>query len=130
MPETQSNESSNVEQFPGSGEGEEKMSMLKEPNPEFMDALRDAADDLDGIVATRQELNDKAKAIFSSLASKYSVNKDAMKAAMKYVELQDEKKENYDLTYQVMREALGDPVQKDLFTEKLKAEVADHQAKH
>lgn len=42
-------------------------------------------------------------------------NKDALEAAIKYAETDENKRENFDLSYLFARKAVGHPVQDDLF---------------
>lgn len=88
----------------------------------FMQKLVDARDKLDDIASQRSSLNAASTAIFASLDT-YGLNRNALRAAILYTKMDEEKRENYDLSYLISRKALGVPVQADLFEEKAKAEV-------
>ena len=91
-------------------------------DPGFMQKLVDARDKLDDIASQRTSLNAASTAIFASLDT-YGLNRNALRAAINYTKMDEEKRENYDLSYLISRKALGVPVQADLFEEKAKAEV-------
>lgn len=120
----------NVAQFPAGGEGQEseRESLLRQPNQEFLDKLKAANEELNEIAAERKELNDKKGAIFANF-ERYGLNKHAVRAAIKYNSMDPEQRDNFDLSYAVMRKALGQPVQDDMFIAAAEATVRDH-AKH
>jgi len=93
--------------------------ILAQPDEAFLQELRDAAAEMDSINDQRAELNATKKAIVERLQAQYGCNRHAMKAAIQYSKLPDDKRENFDLTYQVTRRALGAPVQADLFDAQL-----------
>jgi hypothetical protein len=111
------------------GSGKPEDSILAQPDEKFLSRIKSAVDDLEEIDEKRTELTASKTAIFAQLAADYAVNKDAMRAAMRYVKLKDDAKQNYDLTYQVCRRALGSPVQMDLFDQQLERAVKIDQAK-
>lgn len=89
---------------------------------EFLQKLVDARDKLEDITSQRASLNAASTAIFASLDT-YGLNRNALRAAILYTKMDEDKRENYDLSYLISRKALGVPVQADLFEEKAKAEV-------
>ena len=98
--------------------------MGKKPNPEFLGKAKDIADEIESLKSTR-------KGITASITSQYEmlesmgINREAAKAAIKRVQLTPEKKVAFDLSYQIMCQALGEPIQIDLFEEGLKAEIKE-----
>jgi len=98
---------------------ETNATILAQPDEAFLQELRDAATEMDSINDQRAELNAAKKAIVERLQAQYGCNRHAMKAAIQYSKLPDDKRENFDLTYQVTRRALGAPVQADLFDAQL-----------
>ena len=50
-------------------------------------------------------------------------NKEALEAAIKYANTEESERENFDLTYLYCRDALGHPVQDDLFAAALQERV-------
>jgi len=98
-------------------------SMLASPSDDFLQEIRNAVQTLKEIDAKRKDLTASKTATVERLAADHAVNKAAMLAAMRYVDLKDKDKENWDLTYQVVRKALGDPVQQDLFEAQLQRGV-------
>jgi len=98
---------------------ETNTTILAQPDEAFLRELRDAAAEMDSINDRRADLNAAKKAIVERLQAEYGCNRHAMKAAMQYVKLPDDKRKNFDLTYQVTRRALGAPVQADLFDAQL-----------
>jgi len=94
-------------------------SILAQPDESFLQELRDAASEMDSINDQRAELNAAKRAIVERLQAQYGCNRHAMKAAIQYCKLDEDKRENFDLTYQVTRRALGAPVQHDLFDAQL-----------
>ena len=103
--------------------GEPNASMLANPDEEFLQRLRDATAALENIAKKRADLSAEKTALLESLASNYAVNKKAMLAAIQYADLKDTHKENWDMTYQVTRRALGEPIQNDLFEAQLQKGV-------
>jgi len=94
---------------------ETNTTILAQPDEGFLQELRDAAAEMDAINDRRADLNAAKKAIVERLQAQYGCNRHAMKAAIQYCKLDESKRENFDLTYQVTRRALGAPVQADLF---------------
>lgn len=72
-------------------------------------------DTMGEIKTAREKLNARKAAAVTELVD-LGFNKDALDAALKYVNTAEEKRENFDLTYIYARQALGQPIQDDLFT--------------
>lgn len=92
---------------------------------EFLQLIRDAHARLESIQDKRAELNADKAHIMAALIDK-GLNKDAFKAARKYELTPEEKREGYDLSYQIARKALGVPVQDDLFVAAAEQQVKAH----
>lgn len=105
----------------------EETPLINPSDAEFMEKLRKASDELDDIAARRSELNANSQAVFARF-DRDGLNRHAIRAARAYMKLDPEKRENYDLSYQVMRKALGAPVQDDLFEAYARKQVTSHQA--
>jgi len=71
-------------------------------------------DTMGEIKTAREALNARKAAAVTELVD-LGFNKDALVAALKYVNTEEEKRENFDLTYIYARKALGQPIQDDLF---------------
>ena len=114
MSETQQTEESNVATFPQTeGKETDRKSILAQPDQEFLDMIEAAFNRIDVLEAERQELNDKIKAEKFSLEA-HGINNHAFKAVKAFRKLNEEQRENYDLTNQVLRRAISLPVQMDL----------------
>ena len=83
-------------------------------DPGTMQAVKDYAALTDEIADSRAALNAKLAAGKTDLIDK-GFNKHALAAAIKYSKTEEDKRENFDLTYLYCRKALGVPVQDDLF---------------
>jgi len=101
------------------GPDEADGSMLANPSEQFMEQIREAVAELENIDERRAKLSADRSAVLEGLAAEHGVNKHAMLAAIRYADLKDAAKQNWDLTYQVTRKALGVPVQMDLFEAQL-----------
>lgn len=108
-------------------ENPDETPLINPSDAEFMEKLRQASDELDDIAARRSELNANSQAVFARF-DRDGLNRHAIRAARAYMKLDPEKRENYDLSYQVMRKALGAPVQDDLFEAYARKQVTSHQA--
>lgn len=109
---------------PQGGDDQKNVDKLSEVqfNNDFLQKLVDARNKLDDIASHRSSLNAASTAIFASL-DVYGLNREALRSAIRYTKMDEEGRENYDLSYLISRKALGQPVQADLFEEKAKAEV-------
>jgi len=98
---------------------------LAQPDPDFMKKLSTASEEFSQIKIDRQELNDAANMIMARF-EKYGLNKHAVKAAMRYQGMDKKLRDNYDLSYAVMRKAQGSPLQDDLFVAQAAKTINDH----
>jgi hypothetical protein len=96
--------------------------------------LSQAATQLAEIDDERANLSAQKRAIFERLQAEHACNRHAIKAAIQYAQLSEEKRENWDWTYEQTRLALGCPLQPDLFdqafAEKVTAAADANQTKH
>lgn len=96
--------------------------------------LAQAATELATIDDERANLSAQKRAIFERLQAEHGCNRHAIKAALQYSALNDEKRENWDWTYHQTRTALGCPLQPDLFdaafAEKVTTAVEGSTTKH
>lgn len=90
-------------------------------DPGTMQQVKDYAQLTDEIADSRAALNAKLAAGKTALIDA-GFNKHALAAAIKYAKTEEDKRENFDLTYLYCRRALGVPVQDDLFA----AAVGEH----
>ena len=79
-------------------------------------------DTMGEIQTARDALNTRKAAAVAELVD-LGFNKDALVAAMKYVNTAEEKRENFDLTYIYARKAFGQPIQDDLFAAATRQQV-------
>lgn len=112
--------SSNVADFTGSsaGPGTEAGDALPEEktiwNEETLKKVSDFRETSNDIKEQRKSLSDKLAAAKSELIA-LGFNKEGLEAAIKYSNLEEKDRENFDLTYLYVRRATGHPVQDDLF---------------
>ena len=95
---------------------------------EFLQGLAEAEQKLLAIDNQRAELNAGKAEIMAKLIN-FGLNKDAVKAAIKYFRTPEDKRQHFDLSYQVMRKALNCPMQDDLFVAAAQKAVNKHQGK-
>ena len=83
---------------------------------ELKDKIVKAAADVNAAKDERQEINADIKAIRENLHAK-GIKKEAFDMAMRYMGWDADRREGFDLAYDIVREALGMPVkaQGDLF---------------
>jgi hypothetical protein len=84
--------------------------------------VKEFAQLVDDIADSRAALNAKLAAGKTALIDK-GFNKHALAAAIKYAKTEEDKRENFDLTYLYCRKALGVPVQDDLFAAAVEEQV-------
>lgn len=89
---------------------------------ETLTAVRDFSDELDRIAGERELLNSE-KAVATTKLTNMGFNSEALKAAISYHKTPEEKRRNFDLSYQFARRALGCPVQDDLFVAAMQKQV-------
>lgn len=107
-----------------SGSHENVTPLFKQEDPDFMEKLRDGAEKIARIQGERKELNASIAEVFASFEND-GLNRHAVKAAIKFDDMNETDQENYDLTYTIMRKALGNPVQGDLFEAAVASELRD-----
>ena len=95
-------------------------------DPKFIELIADSEKKLQDIDDKRAELNATKAEVMAKLVAK-GMNKDGVKAAMKYYRTAEEKRENFDLSYALTRKALGVPMQDDLFNAAALRQVEAHQ---
>lgn len=64
--------------------------------------------------AARKAINQEVSAIYTTSEAK-GLNKKGVKAALKYLDLSDSDRDAFLLTFRLIMEAMGSPIQKDLF---------------
>ena len=80
------------------------------------------ADTVGEIKTAREALNARKMAAKTELID-MGFNADALDAAIKYANTPEDKRENFDLSYIYARNALGAPIQDDLFSAALEQQV-------
>jgi len=105
----------NVEQLHPETDTEQpdRESILRQPDAEFLAMIEQAIVDIEGMEDERAEVNERIAAVKAQLV-KHGINKHALKTVMAYRKLDDDKRENYDLTQQLLRRAIKTPVQMEL----------------
>lgn len=71
---------------------------------------------IEGLKEKREAINDKISAIRTDMQAK-GIPKAAFDMAMKYLNMDPDKREGFDVAYEIVREAIELPVQRDLFEE-------------
>lgn len=105
----------NVTDFPTNETAEPtREALLMQPNPELLDALRDAHERIKTKKDERKEINQSISAIYTELEG-YGIDKKAAKAVFAFYELDEDQRRLYDLSASVTRKALRMPLQGDLF---------------
>lgn len=102
--------------------------LFKHEDPGFMQKLRDGAEKIAKIQGERKELSASIAEVMATFENE-GLNRHAVKAAIKFTDMNESDQENYDLTYTVMRKALGKPVQGDLFEASVASELRDRAKK-
>jgi len=88
-------------------------SMLKQPDQAFLDSVATMGQTFEDLRAEAKVINESRKALIARVEEK-GIHKQAFRDAGKYVRMSPEQQENYDLSYQLVRRALGKPVQMEL----------------
>lgn len=104
----------------------EKPDVFKQEDPKFMDKLKAAGEKYDAIKGERKKLNASMEELMATFEND-GLNRKAVKAAISYVSMNEKDQQNYDLSYTIMRKAMGQPVQGDLFEAKVASEMKDRQ---
>lgn len=79
-----------------------------------LDEVKNIVRDVNRHKAERQEINAEIQSLREK-ATTLGIPKAALDMAMRYMDWEPEKREGFDLAYQLVREACGLPVQGDLF---------------
>lgn len=80
----------------------------------LLDAIRDAKSTIDGANKDREHAGEIIAEARSELATK-GIGKKPFDAALKYIDMNEAERRSFDVAYMVVREALGAPIQADLF---------------
>lgn len=94
------------------GEPVNKHQPVPRPDPAVNKPITDAIEQLDSLDAQRQELNAKAKEIIKRLEGK-GINRHAFRYARKVMSMSEQKREGFDLSYMLTRQAAGHAMQAD-----------------
>lgn len=86
--------------------------------PEMRDRIRGAVGRIQALKIDRKQINDEITAEYSDLES-HGVNRQAVKEAIKRLEMNETKRVERDFSYALVLRALGIAYQADLFAEKL-----------
>lgn len=92
----------------------------------FLDKIAEAHESLEKIRTQREELNAKKQEVIGDLVD-MGLDRNAIKAAMQYVNTPEDKRQLFDLSYAATRKALGVPIQDDLFVAQAQRAVDAHQ---
>lgn len=76
--------------------------------------VKDGVERIEKLKEERTEVNDKIASIRTDLQAK-GIHKMALDMAMKYLNMDPDKREGFDIAYDIVREAIELPVQVDLF---------------
>lgn len=79
--------------------------------------MKDVADGYEKIktsTSKRGEANAEIKAVLAKLETQ-GVMTSSMRFAMAYVEMSEDQRRGFDIAYQIAREALGMPIEPDMF---------------
>ena len=76
--------------------------------------IQQAMADMDEIDASRLELNERAGEIRARLETK-GVNRKVFNAARQFAKTDEDKRKGFDTAYAICREAMGVPIQGDMF---------------
>lgn len=117
---------SNVADFPAAAAAEEQAQLtgaLSEMSPKLIKDIQQAASTLEQIGERRSALNAESKQVYANLSAEYGANALAIRNALAYLKLPEDKRDNYDLTYRAARHAMGAPIQDDLFEAALRRDI-------
>ena len=84
--------------------------------------IESAGSNIDTWVLKRKEINDQIAAERAGLQAE-GLNPKAFDAARAYMEMSPEQRENYDFSYAISRQVLGEPIQLDMFTTDVEARL-------
>ncbi len=89
-------------------------------------AIEKIIEKIQGYKDERENSNAKIEAEIAGLEA-MGVNRHAFKMALKYSEMDENQRKNFDFAYNLVREAIGQPLQPDLFEEPPTSTAADDQ---
>lgn len=112
----------NVENLEEARKGKEVRPEFKKIDQTFLNRLADARARLNQLSLDSKKINDERSSIYSGMQSD-GLNANAVKMAIRYVDMTDEQKTNFDLSYAVARRAFGEPLQDDLFVAAANAQL-------
>lgn len=97
------------------------------PNMErLMQDVKNGVAKIEGLKEKRNAINDKIAGIRSDLQAK-GIHKKALDMAMNYLNMDPDKREGFDLAYDIVRDSIELPVQRELF-EGERSEKSDNAA--
>lgn len=112
------------------GDGEQVQAGAPLFDQKFIDLLVSAEKKMQEIDDRRAELNASKAEVMAKLVNE-GLNKDAVKAAIKYFRTPEDKRTNFDLSYAYARKAFGTPLQDDLFVASAQRQVDNYaKSKH
>ena len=76
--------------------------------------IKAGVESIENLKEERAAVNDKIASIRTDLQAK-GIHKTALDMAMKYLNMDPDKREGFDIAYDIVREAIELPVQVDLF---------------
>lgn len=103
-------------EVPGTGNTGADTEAVLVNDPKMRKQIASAAAEIKRLRDTRKGINEDITAALSDLVAATGVPKEAMKRALKDAELKTADLEALDHYHRVCRQALGKPVQGDLFT--------------
>ena len=80
------------------------------------DDIRQGVERIGTMEIERASLNEEIGSIRSDLESK-GIKRRALKMAQDYLEMSEDQRRSFDIAYQIVRDALGAPIQGDLLDE-------------
>lgn len=89
--------------------------------------VRSAYDRITKLQEERKAINDKIGSVRSDLQAK-GIHKTAFDMALKYMNMDPDKREGFDIAYDIVRDALGEPVQGALDLETQPAETEEEKS--
>jgi hypothetical protein len=109
--------------------GKSDSSILAQPDERFRRRIVAIAENRREAKSRRAEIQAELTADLEGLNADTGANKKAVLAAIHYANLDDKARQNWDLTFQAVRVALGCPMQGDLFDAQLERGMKQEIAK-
>ncbi len=105
-----------------------KVTKLRNDELEELKAdISKAVEEIDTLKSDRQGINQEKSAIVEKLEAK-GISRHALAMAMKYANWDEDQRRGFDLAYRIVRDAIGLPMQRDLFEERLPEVVTEGEA--